>query len=64
MRKRQYLLYKKNLNRRIKIFRKLYIKCKKDILREMNKNEISRIQCIIKDLNLSYKEGVKINERK
>lgn len=55
MKKNEYILYMKNLNRRIKVLRKLYIKSQKDTLIAMYKKEISRTKHIIKDLNLKYK---------
>ena len=60
MRKKEYLSYKKNLNRRSKIFRKLYLKSQENSWKIICKKEISRINCIIKDLNLTYKEIKKL----
>lgn len=55
MRKKEYLSYKKNLNRRSKIFRKLYLKSQENSWKIICKKEISRINCIIKDLNQKIK---------
>ena len=57
MRKSNYLKWKKQLNRRVKMYRRFYIKFKKDSLKELNKEMIERTKMTIKDLNRMFYDG-------
>lgn len=57
MRKRDYLKRKKQLNKRIKIHRRFYIKYKRADLRKVNKELVERVEFAIKALNRTFYDG-------
>lgn len=57
MRKRDYLKWKKHYNRRIRRYRRSYIKLKRANLRKINKEMTERTKTHIKALNRAFYDG-------
>lgn len=57
MRKKDYLKRKKQLNKRFKIHRRFYSKCKRADLRKISKEMTGHVKNAIKALNRTFYDG-------